>query len=292
MVKACEERRNKASTTEEQNALLVGLREQMAAHMEQGCFVKLSARSCKDSILRSAHFQRVLAQQMDRRRLSDSPNDLLRAYVRSQCLAGRRESAEDALEDMLQSRRIYEDLTLALLEKDFSMDIVFREWQNDLVPEMEIRLFVKNGKVTAATQYYSSLHVPELVSNRNVLENRLLEYCHNEITSLIPLSSYTLDVGISDTGQLSVIELNPPPPRSGTGLFVWNYGQGVTGDNAILLGEKPFEFRLLERALPNVLTERVATFEHMKRLGYEWKEDDGSTSETSTQMDDSKCVVF
>lgn len=49
---------------------------------------------------------------------------------------------------------VYEDLTLALLDKDFRMNVVFRSWNDDLVPEREVRCFVNEGRVTAMTQVF------------------------------------------------------------------------------------------------------------------------------------------
>jgi hypothetical protein len=53
MMKACEERRKKGSPSDEQQALLRTLLARMEAMMTEPCFVKLGARSCKDSILRA-----------------------------------------------------------------------------------------------------------------------------------------------------------------------------------------------------------------------------------------------
>jgi hypothetical protein len=75
----------------------------MRSMMTEPCFVKLSARSCKDSILRSTFFKDVLRKEIAGMK-DQSPNEWLKAYVRAQCLAMCRKTAEDALEDMLQSR--------------------------------------------------------------------------------------------------------------------------------------------------------------------------------------------
>lgn len=120
MKRGCEARRKKAVLNEEETRLLEELERKMAqfASEERPAFVKLSARSCKDSILRSSHFKNVLKTEVALLPAQHA-NDLLRAYVRAQCFALKR-TGVDALNDMLESRRIYEDLTLALLEKVFA----------------------------------------------------------------------------------------------------------------------------------------------------------------------------
>ncbi len=268
MRRGCEVRRKKSVEREEDAALLAGLLARMEGAMPRACFVKLSARSCKDSILRSSHFKDVLAKEMQNFK-QRTANDLITAYVRAQCIAMRRETAAAALEDMLESRRIYEDLTLALLDPQFKMEIVFRAWDEGLIPEREMRCFVANGKVAAVTQYYSSVYVPYLAENSAELQKRLLEYC-GELLRLIPLQSLTLDIGMRLDGTFSVVEINPPAPRSGTALFVWNYGASAdsAADNEILLGTKPFEFRVLREPLSSVTGDRKQTFEHLALLGY------------------------
>jgi hypothetical protein len=86
----------------------------------------------------SSHFKTVLKAEMAAvggdLSSAELSNKMLCAYVRAQCFAMRRQGAAEALEDMLESRRIYEDLTLACLEPAFSMDIVFRTWNDALVP--------------------------------------------------------------------------------------------------------------------------------------------------------------
>ena len=283
MLKGCERRRKKGNTTEEHERLLAVLLTDMQALMTEPCFAKLSARSCKDSILRSQHFKRVLSEQTKDLGAESTPNDYLTAYVRAQCFAMRRDKAEDVLEDMLESRRIYEDLTLATLEKDFSLDIVFRKWDLALVPEYEIRVFINDSKVCAMSQYYSSVYVPRLHLQKHEIEARVLKFLEG-VVKVVPLTNYVVDVGMSENDTLSIVELNPPAPRSGPSLFTWNYGEGKSGDNEILLGRRPFEFRVLTAPKDNLVEERSQTFDHLKiLLGKEFDTSDATTSE--------KCVI-
>lgn len=300
MLKGCEERRGKGVCDEHQKALLEQLRIAMDAHMSEACFVKLAARSCKDSILRSSHFKRVLQECVGEVESGldelQRANELLRAYVRAQCFAMRRQTAEEALHDMLESRRVYEDLTLATLEPHFRMDIVFRKWNERLVPEREIRCFVVDRKVTAMTQYYSSVFVPALASQKESICRAVLDYLHGIIIPLVPMPNCTIDVGMTSDGNLCVVELNPPAPRSGTSLFTWNHGSGGGKDNDILTGVAPFEFRVLEAPLPlqTLLSDRSATFEHLHKLGYQVPTLPTQTSKEEqhdSDDDERKCIL-
>jgi hypothetical protein len=78
---------------EEEQNLVAGLEARMDSIVLGGCFVKLSARSCKDSILRSTHFKAVLQNEVDQLK-QRKLNDLLCAYVRAQCFALKRTGQE------------------------------------------------------------------------------------------------------------------------------------------------------------------------------------------------------
>lgn len=197
----------------------------MQAHMKEPCFVKLAARSCKDSILRSSNFKNVLAKELEELEALDDDakhiaNSMLCSYVRAQAFAMKRSTPEEALNDFLESRRIYEDLTLACLEPEFRMCMVFRKWDPNLVPEKEIRCFVVDRTVTAMTQYYSSVFVPALASSKETLCRKILHYLNTTVIPLLPeLSSFTIDVGVpqdEEASPLTIVEINPPAPRSGT----------------------------------------------------------------------------
>lgn len=50
-----------------------------------------------------------------------------------------------------------------------------------------------------------------------------------------------------DNLHIWVVELNPLAEFAGTGMFTWEY------DRDILLGKKPFEFRIQTRVLPEAI---------------------------------------
>lgn len=186
-----------------------------------------------------------------------------------------------------------------LVLQDFRLNIVFRSWDGELIPEREIRCFVVDGRVTAMTQYYSSLFVPFLAENKAELQKRVLDYLEIVIP-LVKLANFTIDVGIRKDLSLCVVEINPPAPRSGTSLFVvriemchcflkkainkWNHGttSGNKSDNDILLGLSPFEFRVLTAPIEEkqLIQDRKQTFEHFQVLGIE------------LEQDESKCAIF
>lgn len=63
-----------------------------------------------------------------------------------------------------------QDILLCNLRRgdaDFRMSLIVREWR-DFNPELEIRAFVFDNKLTAATQYYSIVPIPLLVERQKV----------------------------------------------------------------------------------------------------------------------------
>jgi hypothetical protein len=69
---------------------------------------------------------------------------------------------------------------------------------------------------------------------------------------------------------------------SGPSLFTWNYGTGTGGDNEILKGNLPFEFRVLTEPKDNLVEERKATFEHLRQFDF---------VEEEMGKEEGKCVI-
>lgn len=75
------------------------------------------------------------------------------------------------------------------------------------------------------------------------------------VQPLVPLvpADYVMDLAVDvNSGSVHVIELNPfgPPDGMGTGAVMFNLD--VPEDKAILFGEAPFQFRVVESPVPGV----------------------------------------
>lgn len=159
----------------------------------------------------------------------------------------------EALRLLATSDRIHTDLTHAkLFSKEFRMNLIVREWAEDILPEWEFRAFVYGNKMTAITQYTEFTFVPKIVENKNAILT-LIRDKFNEVVDVIKLpdGNYTIDFAVCEDIQTCyIIELNTTPPAAGAGMFDWN----DPGDRA-LLQSGPFEFRVQEA--PQAMTKKT-----------------------------------
>jgi len=219
----------------------------------KGCFVKLSCRSPKDTTLSGDRFQRELntLQEQEREELHNYStrelilNKKMEWLYRAHTLAMRVHSAQEALDLILQSRRIYWDLTYDLKNPEtFSTHLIVREWKN--IPlESEFRVFVHEQKITAISQYFTQLYFPSLIDRKDELEQEIIQFWQT-IHALLPptLKTYVIDfawvVAPDVPKQMIVLELNPFNISTGAALFSWESEH----DSDVIEGKLPREFRL------------------------------------------------
>jgi len=130
----------------------------------------------------------------------------------------------------------------------WNMNIVVREW-NNIEPQFEFRGLVYGNNLNAITHYYKFLYVEEIAQNKDNIENKLKDYFVNTVRDkLMHIENYVIDfILIGD--DVKIIELNPFTEASSCGLFKWET------DRDIFEGKQDFEFRILEKPIPNVLDE-------------------------------------
>jgi hypothetical protein len=133
---------------------------------------------------------------------------------------------------------------------------VIRKWEH-ILPEFEFRAFVFNRKLTALTQYYKTTYVPQMSEQREKLE-QMIKAFFSETEQLIParVLDYVVDYAVEPaSGKIWIVEMyvsrltiafflicrNTPPPVAGQALFDWD----LEADKNILLGNSPFEFRII-----------------------------------------------
>jgi hypothetical protein len=226
-----------------------------------GGFVKLSCRSPKDAALLSERFGPLLATEYaaagaDRALLSlDAADKSLDAtvFIRSTMGALHCADATEAIYLLLNSQRIYDDLQLYLSKfpdeasaSNWHLEVIVRKWE-PIDAALEMRMFVKNGQPTGIMQYHPELFIPHFGNPaiRNRLEQRARELW-TQLAPQIPYHDYAIDFAPSrdlHDPVLWVVEINPPAPVSGTGLYNW----GDPHDRD-LLQHGPCEFRFLPRS--------------------------------------------
>jgi len=215
----------------------------------KAAFVKLSCRSPKDATVTSPEMQKIyknLINQIDREVTGDNLLNLkVVALFQSHLEALQMVSGKQALELLLRSQRIYEDLKLGIKnyeqetdKKTFDIQIIIRQWVN--VPiSGEFRGFVYAKELTALSQYFDICFFPELVQNETKIVSRIKEF-FTKIKQHIPLSNYIIDFALT-SDSIAIIELNPFAPTTDACLFTW------TQDEEILLGKSPFAYRYVEK---------------------------------------------
>jgi len=216
----------------------------------KAAFVKLSCRSPKDATVTSPEMQKIyknLINQIDREVTGDNLLNLkVVALFQSHLEALQMVSGKQALELLLRSQRIYEDLKLGIKkyeqdiknkETTFDIQIIVRQWVT--VPiSGEFRGFVYAKELTALSQYFDSCYFPELIKNESKILSRIQEF-FTKIKASIPLSNYIIDFALTSE-NIYIIELNPFAPTTDACLFTW------TQDEDILHGKAPFNYRYVQ----------------------------------------------
>ncbi|KAH3760192.1 hypothetical protein Pelo_7977 [Pelomyxa schiedti] len=217
-------------------------------------FVRLDTRSPKDAVLAGPIVKQLLKSEIESHPQSNPyssecyTQDAIFYYI---CISKAQivHSANDAMELLTSSNRVEQDLTNAKLHNTAEVRppcLVVREWKNDIRPEMEFRVFVYNGAVTAITQYHEKLFVPEIFAHKEKMTSLILAK-HKEIAPLVvaPGHTYTCDFAIlgssEETYSAFLIEINDPPPIAGTALFNWD----LDADRNLIMNG-PLQVRVIE----------------------------------------------
>jgi hypothetical protein len=237
-------------------------------------FVKLSTRSPKDSKKALARAEQVYKARLSVVEATQGPVDAncrWRILCEETTNAGAVSNAADALELLLDSDRVYEDLEYALrgptgkpptevtcsgvdvdvAKLQWRTDLVARAWDPRLTPSSEFRGICWGGKLTCLCQYFHPLLFEELAEKKEqILSDILAVFAGPQVTAAVQgLGGHCIvDFAWLGPGEVVVVELNPFDgvclgvfPAS-TGLFLWDNPI----DHEIMKGSSPFEFRLRE----------------------------------------------
>jgi hypothetical protein len=220
----------------------------LGQHFPRGAFFKLDTRSPKDvpfsridPFVDSPERDRfLLLLDGELGRLSEW--DLNTTTIAFQTAATRFlkvDNADEVLNLLLRSVRVFEELNGSLKagEAYFECLLVFREWDSR-VPDRqgyEFRGFVFNRNLTALTQYNDFLYFPELVRQKDQIEQRIRSY-FVQIQPRLPQQHYLIDF-ICFEDEIKIIELNPFTTCAGSGLFDWM-------EDIEVIKNGPFQFRV------------------------------------------------
>ncbi|MFX0142216.1 MAG: hypothetical protein ACFFDN_51735, partial [Candidatus Hodarchaeota archaeon] len=211
--------------TSEENLLLKNIKEQIDDILKKfktpdnGAFVRLSTRSPKDSRIARKKSDKVFQEEL--KKGTGDENSRLVAIVKSSILGLKVNSGKEAMELLLDSQRIYDDLVTALQfskTEGFSQKIFVREWINIPI-DMEFRGFVHKKNLNAISQYYHYLLFPNLHKDISTIEKRIKEF-YNSIKDKISIESFIIDFAVLKDNVI-LIELNPFFLGTDPCLFSW-----------------------------------------------------------------------
>ncbi len=202
---------------------------------KKGAFVRLSTRSPKDSRIARKKSDEIFQEEL--KKGNGDENSRLIAIVKSSILGLKVSSGKEAMDLLLDSQRVYDDLVTALQfskKKGFTQKIFIREWI-DIPIDMEFRGFIHKKNLNSISQYYHYLLFPNLPKQIPIIEKRIKEF-YNTIKNKITLESFIIDFAILKD-KVILIELNPFFLGTDPCLFSWKTDRKI-------FEEGPFEFRI------------------------------------------------
>eukprot|EP00933_Yihiella_yeosuensis_P046555 TRINITY_DN4210_c0_g1_i1.p1 TRINITY_DN4210_c0_g1~~TRINITY_DN4210_c0_g1_i1.p1 ORF type:complete len:398 (+),score=95.61 TRINITY_DN4210_c0_g1_i1:159-1352(+) len=248
----------------------VAVRTECAASSAGKAFVKLSTRSPKDSRKALAKARTAYESRLSALGGHEALDDNERWKILSEEVtnAGAVTNGSEAVEMLLDSERIFEDLEYALRgpkseqqagigqpeDRAYDMSLVARSWDPRLTLQSEFRGIVWEGQLTCLCQYFHPLFFPDLPELKSKVQ---ADCCKTFALPAVQKAVKSIgnhciiDFAWLGPDEVIIVELNPFDgvcmgtfPAS-TGLFLWD----DVSDRAVMKGEAPFEFRIREGLL-------------------------------------------
>ncbi|KAI9347812.1 hypothetical protein DFJ73DRAFT_643798 [Zopfochytrium polystomum] len=237
------------------------------------CFAKMSSRSAKDAapLADRARFRAMYKDALEdvvregvaapsAAATAASENERIWAILRAGTQALSYANGREMLRAFSTSERIWQDLVLALRHPTtWREHVAVREWAGGSQAadvDMEFRLFVHGGALTAACQYNYNVHSRRLARAdvRARVAGLLRAFYEEEVAPRLAASGGVDDRGFADcvldvlvlgygereTERCVVVEVNPFLPSTDAALFEWDRERE-------LLENGPFELRVVDR---------------------------------------------
>lgn len=101
-----------------------------------------------------------------------------------------------------------------------TFQLTLRKWAN-LNPAMEFRLFVLDKEVVGMSQRDTSAYYEFLKTDREGLEETMLNFFANIVRDRFDLVSYTVDVYVDRKSRVWIVDFNPFGNPTSALLFTW-----------------------------------------------------------------------
>ena len=179
------------------------------------CFVRMSQRSPKDSRIAIEKGKRAFKGALESASNENERNILL---VKSQKYGLRTENAQEAMELLLTSQRILDDLE-DCARFHFQPSIILRKWIE--IPEWaEFRGFVDEGELMGLSQYFHYCYFPEIKENEQEILDRVRK-CLEKVREKLLINSCIIDFALLENAETLILELNPFFVGTDLCLFSW-----------------------------------------------------------------------
>jgi hypothetical protein len=236
-----------------------------------GCFIRLSTRSPKDAIHGNSHSRELVMGEifefvydeyktcnimtdvgeilktdaMNSRRSVDlgyftQQNELLKFIRKGITKALKVTTGKECMQLLLKSERTLRDLRLALeFPKIWNMQLIVREFDDNVELRNEFRGFVYNNQLNALSQYDKEVYYQDLFENKDDISAKIGLYWEEKIQDLLKdFKNYIIDFVIIEN-SVKVIELNPFDIHTGGCCFTWER-------DVETFKSGPFEFRTVK----------------------------------------------
>jgi len=171
-----------------------------------------------------------------------------KSFFESQIESLKISNGKEAVDLLINSERVNADIKIAfeLFEgtQSWNLQLAVRKWIEHNI-SMEFRGFVFQRQLTALSQYFDMLYLPEVVSQKSKLL-KLIQKKFDEISNVIPYDNCVVDfvvIGDEEHPSVLVIEFNPWNRFTSASLFDWKK------DIDTLEGRNIFQFRTLDKPL-------------------------------------------
>ena len=124
----------------------------------------------------------------------------------------------EALEVLLQSERVFDDLCL-MQECGYAPSLVVRPWL-ELSQGAELRAFIRDRRLVALSQRLVDQVHPELVARAAELEDAVRRRCA-DLAQRWPLDDLVVDFAITDEAAM-IVDIHPFLPWTDAALFSWD----------------------------------------------------------------------
>lgn len=231
-------------------------------------FVKTSSRSAKDaSINARARLIELFNTYVNLNNAQNDENGRLISLMQASTDMLRINDAKSAMESFTNSERILQDMNQALdvyaAKGTFNQNILVRRWHNIAV-DMEFRGFVKDGRLTALSQYNHMIFSKRLLDNKDEILSLITTFFNEKVKPKIENTKFKdAIVDFALTGKrfadvqapadhedkVWVIEINPFLFTTDPGLFDWERDRDL-----LLRGREDgqVEFRVNRRYSPGI----------------------------------------